>query len=622
MIKKITLFFILLINITTAQNIIQKEIDTDVSSATVFLDGAQIIRNKSIYLEKGTYEIKFQNLSPYVEEKSINMGAIGEKLTILSVNLQKSFTEEYKNPTNIVKLKIALEKLESKRILEQTYLDVVHEDIAFLKENRNLNGKNEALSVSNLKEASNFFNSRLTNLKLKEIEHYKTINELNNDINNTKKQINEFSKENNFDLSDIIVKIENKEASNIQFNLSYLVKNAGWYPTYDLKASSTKTPIQIVYKANVHQDTKVDWKNVKLAFSSSNPNTSAIPPKLKTYYLDYNLPPPSYNQTINEVSGLILDEENSPLPGAYVILQGTTIGTTTNFDGKYSLSVPNENQNLEISYIGYLTKIVPVNSSNINIKMEPESASLDEVVVVGYGKKQSEASNKDIINQLSGKVAGISTNNTMPKTFTKRNQSTTFNIDTPYSIPSNNKNNIVEMINNEIPANFHYFSIPKVEESAFLIAEITDWEKYNLLNGEANIFFENTFVGKTILELDSQNDTLSISFGKDQNINIKRERNRNLKSKTFFGGDKEELIGWTTIIKNNKNESLNLTIIDQVPITQRKEIEVTVEKTSNGKLDTQTGDVKWLLNIKPNKTEKLDLQYSVKYPKSNNIYIE
>ena len=172
------------------------------------------------------------------------------------------------------------------------------------------------------------------------------------------------------------------------------------------------------------------------------------------------------------------------------------------------------------------------------------------------------------------------------------------------------------MINNEIPANLHYFSIHKVEESAFLIAEITDWEKYNLLNGEANIFFENTFVGKTILELDSQNDTLSISFGKDQNINIKRERNRNLKSKTFFGGDKEELIGWTTIIKNNKNESLNLTIIDQVPITQRKEIEVTVEKTSNGKLDTQTGDVKWLLNIKPNKTEKLDLQYSVKYPKS------
>ena len=198
MIKKITLFFILLINIATAQNIIQKEIDTDVSSATVFLDGAQIIRNKSIYLEKGTYEIKFQNLSPYVEEKSINMGAIGKNLTILSVNLQKSFTEEYKNPTNIVKLKIALEKLESKRILEQTYLDVVHEDIAFLKENRNLNGKNEALSVSNLKEASNFFNSRLTNLKLKEIEHYKTINELNNDINNTKKQINEFSKENNF----------------------------------------------------------------------------------------------------------------------------------------------------------------------------------------------------------------------------------------------------------------------------------------------------------------------------------------------------------------------------------------------------------------------------------------
>ncbi|QLE01617.1 mucoidy inhibitor MuiA family protein [Galbibacter sp. BG1] len=614
--------FLFLSSLCISQTPIDKEIATEVSAATVFLDGAQVKREKSVYLPKGTYHLKFTHLSPYVQEKSINLGAEGGNITILSINLQTSFEDDHIS-SDYKEIESKLKKLEEQKTLEQTHIEVIQEEIAFLKDNRNLNGKNEALSVSSLREASNYYSDKLTSLKLKEIERYKNIASLNEEITNLRNQLNEFSRKHDYNFSEILVKIENKEASQILFNLSYLVKNASWYPTYDLKATSSQNPINIVYKANVRQDTKIDWNNVALTFSSSNPNVSGTPPSLKTYYLDYNLPPPSYSE-VNEVSGVVSNESGEPLPGVNIIVQNTTIGTTSDFDGRYSLSVPKNAQNLVFSYVGYQTKVKFINSETINVQLDLDYNSLDEVVVTGYGTKgnRSKAS-----NTLQGRAAGVEIINqesqkTTPVVFTKRNTSINFKIEQPYTILSNNKNNAIEMKNNQIPAEFNYFSIPKLQEDVFLIAKITEWDKYDLLAGEANIFYENTFVGKTVLELNSQNDTLNISFGKDQNLTIKRERNKSFKSKKFLGSNKEELVGWTTTVKNNKNESIDLRVFDQVPVSNRKEIEVEIEKLSNGNLNKQTGEVMWQMNLRPGKTEKVDLNYTIKYPKDSNIYIE
>lgn len=72
--------------------------------------------------------------------------------------------------------------------------------------------------------------------------------------------------------------------------------------------------------------------------------------------------------------------------GVSVLVKGTTIGTVTDFDGNYTLEVPSGKNILEISYIGYKTKEITIgNNSLINIKMEPDTQALDEVVVIGYG---------------------------------------------------------------------------------------------------------------------------------------------------------------------------------------------------------------------------------------------
>src|SRR5262249_32432999 len=101
-----------------------------------------------------------------------------------------------------------------------------------------------------------------------------------------------------------------------------------------------------------------------------------------------------------QVSGTIKDEKGEPLPGANVLVKGTTVGTTTDAAGSYSLSIPDGNVTLVFSFIGYTSKEVPVNAqSRIDVTLDPDIISLSEVVVTGYGSQ----SKRDI----TGSVATI-----------------------------------------------------------------------------------------------------------------------------------------------------------------------------------------------------------------------
>lgn len=124
------------------------------------------------------------------------------------------------------------------------------------------------------------------------------------------------------------------------------------------------------------------------------------------------------------VSGVITDETNNPLPGVNVLVKGSTMGTTSDSEGKYSLDVPDENAVLAVSFIGYIPQEILVgNQTTINIKLMPDIQQLSEVVVVGYGTQMKKdltgsvgsVSSKEIKDlgvsrveqSLSGRVAGV-----------------------------------------------------------------------------------------------------------------------------------------------------------------------------------------------------------------------
>ena len=88
------------------------------------------------------------------------------------------------------------------------------------------------------------------------------------------------------------------------------------------------------------------------------------------------------------ITGLITDSNNAPLPGVTVVIKGTTKGTTTNAQGRYSIALPQETESLHISFIAYRSQDKKVSSIPvINVTMLPDSQALNQVVVVCYGIK-------------------------------------------------------------------------------------------------------------------------------------------------------------------------------------------------------------------------------------------
>lgn len=608
-----------------SQEIIEKEIKTDVTEVTVFLDGAQVVRKKAVDLTKGKTIIKFVNLSPFIDAKSVQVKAEGE-LTVLSVNHQQNYLDKLEKSAELTDLEKQLEIIEDKIKLENTYLSIIKEELTFLQENRDIGGKNEQVSIINLQQTSEFYSRKLTSLKMKEIERNKTLKTLNEQKNNLQNQINTLTSKKEYPTGEILVKVDAKQTNKYSLELTYLVGNAGWFPSYDIRAKNVNEPVQLIYKANVKQDTKVDWSNVKLKFSSADPNVSGVAPELQTYFLNYNTLPPTYKLTSNSVRGRVVDSNGEPLPGANVIVQGTTIGTVTDLEGNYSITIPNNSSQLTYSFIGFNSKTLPITNTVMNIALEESEMELQEVVVVGYG------SNKNVSEALQGRVSGVDVDKSIKirgtsslsiPTAQVENQTTVdFEINTPYTVKSDNKNYTVDMEVYDLPAFYQYYCVPKVDKDAFLIANIIDWEKYNLLEGEANVFFEETYVGKTLLDVRYASDTLEISLGRDKKVSVNREKIKDFTDKQFIGNKKEETRAWKTTVKNNKNQTINMIILDQAPVSTIEEIEVNVQNISGAKQNSETGEIIWEFELKPNDKKDFELKYSVKYPKYRNLIVE
>ncbi|HPD94899.1 MAG TPA: DUF4139 domain-containing protein, partial [Tenuifilaceae bacterium] len=197
-----------------------------------------------------------------------------------------------------------------------------------------------------------------------------------------------------------------------------------------------------------------------------------------------------------------------------------------------------------------------------------------------------------------------------------------FNVTKPYSIKSENKPTLVELLTYEIPADYNYYCVPKIDKGAFLMATIPNWEMYNLLDGEANVFFENTYIGSTLLDTRTAEDTLKLSLGIDRSISIKREKLKDYTTKQFIGSNKEETRSWKITVKNNKNQDINLTLLDQIPVSTLEEIEVKIIETTGAKINNDTGEVCWKSTVKAGETKEFTLTYSVKYPKNKHLIIE
>lgn len=194
-----------------------------------------------------------------------------------------------------------------------------------------------------------------------------------------------------------------------------------------------------------------------------------------------------------------------------------------------------------------------------------------------------------------------------------------YTIATVQDVESDNQEHIVGIQEIEMPAIYNYHTVPKLDLNAYLLARVTNWAKYNLLAGEANIFFDDNYVGKSYLNPNVSSDTLLISLGRDEKISVKRMKLNDFSSKKLFGQNIKETKVFETTIKNNKNTAIEIEVLDQYPISRNSQIEVSTDDLKDAQVTEEYGKLIWKFKLQPNETRKIKLSYTIKYPKDKQV---
>ncbi len=199
---------------------------------------------------------------------------------------------------------------------------------------------------------------------------------------------------------------------------------------------------------------------------------------------------------------------------------------------------------------------------------------------------------------------------------------TNFDLAKPQNILADGRDNIVTVDQQDVPAEYEYHAVPKLEAAVFLLAKVADYGKYNLLPGTANIFYQDTYVGQTTLNPQTVADTMLISLGRDEQITIKRVQPKDFtERKKVFNSTIRETYVYEIAVKNNKSVPIKLEIIDQIPVSKQETIEVELEEKDGAEYIEDFGKLKWELTIPANQSKKVRFSYSVKYPKDKPVQV-
>ncbi|MEW7291996.1 DUF4139 domain-containing protein [Aquimarina sp. 2304DJ70-9] len=617
-----TLLFLLLSMMASANS--EKKTPSVIQEVTVYLTGAQIKRTAQINLTSGVNEILLANLSPNIDENSIQVSGL-KNTSILSINFNIDYLEKKKDSEELTSLRNQLEDLLLKKNRLENILSGLSQEKKVLDNNQRISSDNTELSLEKVKQISAYYRERSIEIQNETYTITQKINLIDDTIKDFTNQIDTLDDQTKERRGEIKLKLDTPSMTNLLLEIRYTVSNAGWFPLYDIKSNSTESPLNIAYKANVYQQTGTDWKNVKIVLSTGDPNTNTIKPNLSTKYLNFtyggyrsNYPTKrysyKYNPTVRKVSGIISHQNGQPLPGVNVIEKGTSNGVVTDFNGRYTLNIQTGRE-LSFSYVGFASQEVPIYSSLMNIKLEEDTAQLEEVIVSGYslGSRRSSStySRKKAIEKadysqiVETKEEGVT--------------NTRFKIKKKYSINSNADITAIEIDNFDMNADYRHYAAPELNENVFLTAKLGNWEQFNLLAGEANIYFEGSYAGKTNIDPLATTDSLTISLGIDPNIVVQREQLDDFKSKSFTGSNRIINRGYKISIKNNKQSPILITLEDRIPMSQNKEIKLDDINTSDSKYDHKTGIMKWKLNISSNQKTEKQFSYQVKYPKYKRI---
>ncbi|MBI3520250.1 MAG: DUF4139 domain-containing protein [Bacteroidetes bacterium] len=544
----------------------EQRVETPAKAVTLYLDGAEINQQKQITLNPGMTSVVFTNLSSKLIPKSIQVNA-GENISVLSVTEKLNFLNSTTETLKIKQLRDSLKDHEYKNQQMINDREAYEKEKELLSKNMSIGGNDKGVAVAELKLAADFYRARIKEINA---EILKLNTKLNSDDAITvrlQNELEELNADEKKPSGEIIILLQTDTRISTTIDLKYVVSDAGWAPYYELKAEDIGKPITLVYRARVFNNTGVNWSDVKLKLSTSDPTRSASKPNIDPWYLNFN-------------SGI------------------TSYQNARFLDGDGSNNVAQNQAYYQQSQI-----------RTENLENQAAYQSLNERDLKSYNsfkqKEKTQTGKKIVYEEVQ--VSELSAE---------------FEIKKPYSIPSDAKPYIVEVTTYSLDATYKHYSIPKVEKDAFLLARITGWEDLDLIEGPANVYFGGTYVGQSYVNPKSVNDTLDLSFGRDSKVIVTRTKLKDFNTERLIGNNRKVSYTYEMVVKNNRKSAIQIDLEDQIPISQNSEITVEVQEVSKGTINKDDGKVNWKFLIPSGETQKVIISYTIKYPRNRNLEID
>jgi hypothetical protein len=648
---KILLPLLSLLLLATGFSQTHQNIESKVSRASIFRDRALVTRTAEQNLAQGNFTLVFSNLTTDLQDASVQMSAAGPgEIKIVEVKVERRFTSEIQNK-KMKTLQKQLYKLEQKRQQILDNVAVLESKKAFIE---SLKAESAALAnttmltdkspISKWTEILNFVELNLS-LIYKEFRQ-ESINKdgLEQQITAIQNTMNITRRFDSRDYKEIIVKVQISHNGKYILEPSYIVQQAGWYPTYDARMFTDSKSMQLSYFGMIHQSTGEDWEDVNLTLSTANPISSGNLPNLQRWFVDMKpIPGPrkagrpntqsslDYEKNhglpagMGAITGYIADNETGePLPGVNITIEGKGFTSTTDANGRYLISnVPMGKYLLKANMIGYqgLRKSLTVAhkyTTKLDMNLIVQQFQGEEVVITAPRPKVM----RDQTNSVS-----IVTTNTMNSSarsnYTQvetKELSTIFEIPMPYSIPSDNSQHKVTIAIESLPIEMSYASIPEESPAVFLTGKIINTKDYPFLAGDINLFVDNDFVNKIGLETMVASDTVHLALGADDRIQAQKILlNKFTESKGLLKGNKKITYEYEIQITNHHNTEKIISISDHIPISMNKNIKIELFEPAVEKLKAENR-LEWKLQLKAGENKILALKYAVEFPANKNVY--
>lgn len=594
-----------------ATSMAQVETQSKIKEVMVYATGAMVTRTAKVNVKSGTTEVKIPLLTPLLEQNSVQVGVKSGRATLSSIDYDVEVPSQKQIGKEVSDLSKRASVLRDSIDILEGKSSVLDKERSLILKSDNIGGEN-GFTASTLQGVASYVRKNLNEIISMQYQYQRLRKKYQEELTLNEQKVNLLYSKQMEPMSFLLIKLESPSASNCELEINYFVKNAAWMPFYEARIAKNDTKLHLVQKAYVSQATKERWNDVQLKLSQNDPSVSNEKPELGRYvipsgsYVGRNVRATDYSNPYVKIMGVVRDKKG-PLKGVLVTCADDR-KTQTDENGFYELLVP-VNESVKFNYSGYGTASCNAKGKNVmvrNVNMDEVNSKVSESEVDQRFLNYIE---QNRIISVSQSLMGSDMESNIPQMAIRN---TVASIEGKNTVPADGADHEVVVKDLSVDAEYNYYAVPKLSKDVYLVASIPNWKKLDLLDGSVKLFLNNMYMGESFINARQTEDTLNLSIGKDKELAVDRKDMRTYSSKNLIKTSDKVEREWMITVKNNKSESVKVTVEDQFPVSTNEDIKVELLDNGGAAVDEKEGKLTWKLNLKPGEKRELKFSYSVK----------